>query len=195
MVLPWRDTAADCRVAVTAHRRHDAQAMDLRLRRLRPDDEAAFARAHEVMADEDFPFGLGYRRDMPWSEYLMRLDDHEHGRRLPDGWVPSTFRVADVAGVIVGRASIRHMLNPFLERIGGHIGYAVLPEHRRKGYATEILRQSLDVIRALGVDRVLVTCDVTNTASRRTIERCGGIKAETYDGPDVVVPKLRFFIG
>jgi predicted acetyltransferase len=88
--------------------------------------------------------------------------------------VPTTFLVADVAGRIVGRASIRHELNERLFIEGGHIGYAVLQEHRRRGYATEILRQSLVVAQALGVKRVLVTCDDDNLGSATVIERCGG---------------------
>lgn len=46
--------------------------------------------------------------------------------------------------------------------------------HRRRGYATEILRQSLIVARASGVGRVLVICDDGNTGSIAVIERCGG---------------------
>jgi predicted acetyltransferase len=80
-----------------------------------------------------------------------------------------------VAGQIVGRASIRHELNERLLVEGGHIGYAVLQEHRRRGYATEILRQSLLVARALGVERVLITCDDDNAGSAAVIERCGGV--------------------
>ena len=168
--------------------------MELVLRHLDPDDETAFLRAHRAFPDrEDFVFGMRYSDGMAWHDYLAMLDDLEHGRRLPSGWVPTTFLVAEVDGVLVGRSSIRHRLNPFLQRIGGHIGYGVVPQHRRRGHATEILRQSLDVIRTIGVDRVLVTCDITNVASRRVIERCGGVPTTTYDGPDVAVPKLRYW--
>ena len=37
------------------------------------------------------------------------------------------------------------------------------------------MRQALVVIRAEGVDPVLVTCDEDNVASFRTIERNGGV--------------------
>jgi predicted acetyltransferase len=70
---------------------------------------------------------------------------------------------------------LRHALNDDLRRNGGHVGYAVRPAHRRRGYATEILRQSLVVLRALGVERVLVTCDDDNIGSATVIERCGGV--------------------
>jgi predicted acetyltransferase len=129
----------------------------LRLRPLRPDDEKAFRAAHQVMAAEDFNFGLGLQPGMSWPTYLKALDRHRVGAALPAGLVPATFLVADVAGEIVGRTSIRHELNDFLCREGGHIGYGVLPRHRSSGYATEILRQSLIVIRAIGVYRELVT--------------------------------------
>jgi predicted acetyltransferase len=146
----------------------------LRLRPLRLDDESAFAAAHRVMAAEGFTFGLGYKPGMEWSEYLRTLAEQRAGVNLPAGSVPGTFLVADVAGKIAGRVSIRYALNDFLAREGGHIGYAVLPPHRRRGHATEILRQSLVIARANGVERVLVTCDDGNVGSAAVIEACGG---------------------
>ena len=126
------------------------------------------------MAAKGFTFGLGLQPEMPWHTYLSTLEDQRAGVNLPTGWVPGTFLVAEVAGQIVGRTSIRYALNDFLEREGGHIGYGVLPPHRRRGYATEILQQSLVVARANGVDRVLVTCDDDNIGSIAVIEACGG---------------------
>jgi predicted acetyltransferase len=146
----------------------------LRLRPPRTADEAAFRAGHEAMAAEGFTFGIGLEPAMPWSRYLTILTEHQRGIGLPPGWVPSTFLVADVAGEIVGRSSIRHGLTPFLEREGGHIGYGVLPAHRRRGCATEILRQSLVIARAIGIDRALVTCDDSNVGSIAVIEARGG---------------------
>jgi predicted acetyltransferase len=146
----------------------------LRLRPLCEADEVPFRAGHRLMAAEDFTFGLGLEPGMPWGAYLRRLDAERRGVGLPEGRVPGTFLVADVGGEVVGRSSIRHRLNDYLEREGGHIGYGVLPRYRRRGYATEILRQSLIIVRAYGVDRVLVTCDDDNAGSKGAIEACGG---------------------
>jgi predicted acetyltransferase len=83
--------------------------------------------------------------------------------------------VAQVGADLVGRVSIRHELNAFLTEIGGHIGFGVRPAHRRRGYAGEILGQTLVIARALGVDAALVTCDEDNVVSARVIEGAGGV--------------------
>jgi predicted acetyltransferase len=155
----------------------------LALRPLREDDEPAYLDAVTVMAAEGHVFGPAVEPGATWAEQLRMLDDRARGVNLSDDQVPATFLVADVGGTIVGRAQIRHQLNDFLEREGGHIGYCVLPAYRRRGYATEILRQSLAVIRALRVDRVLVCCDDDNAGSIAVIERCGGKLDTVTAGP------------
>jgi predicted acetyltransferase len=116
------------------------------------------------------------------------------GTSQPAGRVPGTFLVADVGGEIVGRSSIRFALNEFLAREGGHIGYAVLPWHRRRGFATEILRQSLVIARAHGVGRVLVICDDDNAGSRVVIETCGGQLESVIETNPQEPPKRRYWI-
>jgi predicted acetyltransferase len=139
------------------------------------EDERAVRAAHATMAAEDFPFCLGLDDGDTFAEYVARLERIQRGDPPMGRYVEATFLLAEVDGEVIGRTSIRHRLNDFLRHEGGHIGYCVLPPHRRQGHATEILRQGLQHVRAIGVDRVLVTCDDDNVGSATIIERAGGI--------------------
>jgi predicted acetyltransferase len=148
---------------------------DLVLRPLGLADEEAVTAAVAELDAEGEHWSYRHRGDLPWPEYVALVHGWEHGIDLPDDFVAHLELVAEVDGEIVGRSSIRWELNDFLRTLGGHIGYAVRPAHRRQGHATEILRQSLEIIRARGVRRVLVTCDDDNLASARVIEANGGV--------------------
>jgi predicted acetyltransferase len=170
-------------------------AAGLRLRPPRAGDEAEFRAGHAAMAADGFTFGLLLKPGLDWDAYLALLERHRAGQDLPERYVPSTFLVADVAGELVGRVSIRHRLNDLLLREGGHIGYGVLPGHRRRGYATQILAQSLIIARSLGIDPVLVTCDDDNAGSAAVIEACGGRLENVVGAGPGQVPKRRYWIG
>jgi len=87
----------------------------------------------------------------------------------------STFWLMNAEGQMLGAVNIRHGLNEHLLKIGGHIGFGIRPSARRRGYATRQLRLALEEAKKLGLERVLITCDEDNEASRRTILRCGGV--------------------
>lgn len=75
----------------------------------------------------------------------------------------------------LGRIALRHHLTDELRHRGGHIGYDVRPTARRRGHATAMLAAVLPHARALGIRHALLTCDPTNTASRKVIEAHGGV--------------------
>jgi predicted acetyltransferase len=153
--------------------------------------------AQAALLADGFDFGL-WPDGEPWLAYLDRLGREHRGEDLPPGRVPMTFLYAEVDGRVVGRASIRHTLTATLAAEGGHVGYAVLPGERRRGYATAILRRSVEVLHGAGVGPVLVTCREDNPGSLAVIDRCGGRLDEAWPrawsrGP-AAPATLRFWI-
>lgn len=101
----------------------------------------------------------------------------------PVGLVPQTERWIVLGGAVIGFVHVRHRLTDSLDRFGGHIGYSVHPEHRGRGIATEALRQALDIANDLGIQEAIVTCDDSNIASKRVIEKNRGSLTGTYEVP------------
>lgn len=57
----------------------------------------------------------------------------------------------------------------------------VRPSHRRKGYATEMLRQAKAIAKSLGINSALVTCNDDNLGSITVIESQGGVLENIVD--------------
>jgi predicted acetyltransferase len=117
----------------------------------------------------------------------LRRDVLPESPRPPDYCPATTLWYVD-GREWLGRLAIRHELTPQLREVGGHIGYVVRPSARRQGYATKMLAESLPVAARLGIDPVLVTCDVDNIASRKVIEASGGEFEDERHG------KFRFWV-
>ena len=132
-----------------------------------------------------------YENPADWIEENERCAKWE---TVPEGWVPASQFACVRDGRIVGMIQVRHELNDYLREYGGHIGYSVRPDERKKGYASLMLKEVLPYCRAIGLDRVLITCDADNEGSRKTILKNGGEYESTIHESDEGVDIERYWI-
>ncbi|MEV6633076.1 GNAT family N-acetyltransferase [Actinoplanes sp. NPDC051470] len=118
-----------------------------------------------------------------FARFVQRLHDEDNPDIEPEpGRVNTTYWWITDGDTVLGGISLRRELNDFLLEQGGNIGYGVRPSARGRGLAGWALREVLGKARDLGLTRALVTCHVTNDASRRVIERAGGVFEDIRDG-------------
>lgn len=141
------------------------------------DDIMAYRK--EFIESDDSMDGCGKLRSCETAEeWLKEIERYSNASTCPTDKVPSytyiALRLSD--NRIVGICDLRHHINhPVLSLWGGHIGYSVRPNERRKGYGKEMLRLVLKEARALGLERVMITCYSDNIASEKTIIANGGV--------------------
>lgn len=126
------------------------------------------------------------------GDYIKLTRDNEKGQRLAKDWVPATTYWLIDKDQFVGHTNIRHELNDYLAKVGGHIGYYIRPSARSKGYGTKILELAIIKAKQLGLQKVLITCDESNIASQKIIEKNKGEFLDKVCGEGE--PKLRYLI-
>lgn len=114
-----------------------------------------------------------------YDKWLAKTLNSHQGIEKREGKVPAStfFVIESESNIIVGMVNIRHRLNDYLINSGsGHIGYSVRPNERRKGYATEILRKALIILKnVFNVEEVFVGCNKDNIGSKKTIMKNRGV--------------------
>ena len=120
------------------------------------------------------------RAEISFDDFLKRMRERETDKVREKGLVPATlYFLVDEKNKICGALDIRHELNEYLEKFGGHIGYGIAPSERKKGYGKIQLKLGLEKAKKIGLKKVLITCDDNNIGSAKTIEACGGIYDDT----------------
>lgn len=126
--------------------------------------------------ENGFMNGMAGRSREEFRVWLGKSAANAEKTEIEDGWrVPQAVYWLYVDGRPVGMAKLRYFLTDALRQSGGHIGYAVTPAARGRGYATELLRLVLKEAAAKGIDRALITVNNSNPASIRVALKCGGV--------------------
>lgn len=140
--------------------------------------------------------GCGLFEDFTDFKQWIKKEKQMHlGIHLDKGFVPGTTYLYVKNDAVIGTINIRHCLNDFLLQQGGHIGYSIHPSERKKGYATKMLQEVLQICKQWEIWPVLITCNKENLASRKTIEKCGGKLENEYYDKENEKTILRFWIG
>lgn len=160
------------------------------------DTIAAYKREFVVTAEHLYGGArlADYDQLSDWLAYVERIatkDGVEEGRSPSSTFL--CIRQSD--GKMVGICNIRHHLNQeYLMNIAGTIGYSICPSERQKGYAIKQLRLALEEAKKLNITRALVTCDVANIASEKTILANGGVFDNIYNDPKTHEQTKRYWI-
>jgi predicted acetyltransferase len=134
--------------------------------------------------------------DTQFGEFVQDLLRRSNSATQDPDLVPETFLWLVDRSKFIGFVHIRHALNDFLLKYGGHIGYAIRPSRRRRGLGTLALKLGLEKAREIGLTRVLLICDSDNIGSSRIIEANGGVfeKEEALEMDGVPVVHRRYWI-
>lgn len=131
----------------------------------------------EFIENKDRLYGSGGLKNAKnFNEWYISVCNNKRRETLRQGLSTQTtylaIRIEDA--YLIGFITIRHHLNDFLIKSGGHIDYSVRKSQRNKGYASEMLGLGLKKCKELEMKNILITCEKNNIASLKTIIKNGG---------------------
>lgn len=144
---------------------------------LKHQSDVMIFRQEFVDNNERISGGVGLEQVANYCDWL----DHKY---IPHyGKVNELIFLAYDGDILIGISDIRLSTNDFVNTYAGQIGYSVLPSLRGRGYATKILELTLKKAKECDFDKILITCNKSNIASAKVIERNGGILEKIIPHP------------
>lgn len=128
-------------------------------------------------------------------DYLSYLRALAKGRI--DGVVPQVTYWLIENGEYLGELCIRLKRSGRHPTVASNVYFQIRPSMRNRGYGTQLLVLGLSKARSLGLNEVLASVNERNLASRRIIEKCGGVlkKKVLVPGENAVTNLFAFGLG
>lgn len=114
----------------------------------------------------------------------LSMEDENYAKKINRCQSKTFLLIRENDNRIVGTINVRWNLTEAMKRFGGNIGYGIRPTERRKGYNKINLYLGMQEAQKLGLDRVMLDCDVNNLGSDRTLKALGGILERTEVDPE-----------
>lgn len=103
---------------------------------------------------------------LPFSQYLKLLKSLEENK-----FNPMDFYLVLDKGEIVGYLELRLAQNDFNTNYAGHIGYAVAPFYRHRGYGEQILKRGIQELKKKKISPIILTCDKDHDISKKMFKK------------------------
>lgn len=127
-------------------------------------------------------------------ERCLNMENKEYAEKASRCPGKTFLLIRDNDNKIIGTINLRWDLNESMLRFGGHIGYGIRPTERRKGYNKINLYLCMLEAKKVGLDKVMLDCDVNNLGSDGTLKALGGTLERTeVDPSDGVLTNVYWF--
>ncbi len=127
-------------------------------------------------------------------ERCLNTEDKEYAEKVGRCQSKTSLLIREDDNRIVGTINVRWNLNEAMLQFGGHIGYGIRPTERRKGYNKINLYLGMIEAKKVGLDRVMLDCDVENIGSDKTLKALGGSLERTeIDPSDGILTNVYWF--
>lgn len=127
-------------------------------------------------------------------EMCLRMQDEEYAKKLGRCQSKTFLLIRENDDRITGAINVRWNLPESMKQFGGNIGYGIRPTERRKGYNKINLYLGLIEAQKLGLDLVMLDCDVNNLGSVKTMQALDGkLERTEVDPSDGILTSVYWF--
>ena len=124
----------------------------------------------------------------------LKMEDEEYAKSVGRCQGKTFLLIRENDNKIVGTINVRWNLSEEMLQFGGHIGYGIRPTERRKGYNKINLYLGMIEAKKVGLEKVMLDCDVNNLGSDKTLKALGGkLERTEIDPSDGILTNVYWF--